>query len=209
MLPGPPIYKQCPYCAKYIAESTILSGNTFGAVLWSDGKFDAPMMPSTPSLVACPFCQALVWLNELPEIDEHTVDRETAMQLHHAQHYEDPTLDQYMHFLDTNALDVNKERYVRIQIWWMNNDVRRTANPIWQLRADEQTNLERLASLFDATDMNQQIMKAEAMRQLSRFEEADTLLASIHEREYASVVERLRSLVHDRNPALVRLTNGR
>lgn len=209
MLPGLPIYKLCPQCDKCIAESTILSGNTFGAVLWSDGKFEAPMLPSTPLLVACPFCQSLVWLNELPEIDENTVDSKTSVQIMAAQHYEAPTIDQYMNFLDTNALDVDKERYVRIQIWWTNNDVRRMDNPIWQLRVDEQANLERLVLLFDATDMNQKIMKAEAMRQLSRFDEADTLLASIHESEYENVIDRLRSFVHDRNPALVRLTNGR
>lgn len=167
------------------------------------------MLPSTPSLVACPFCKSLVWLNELPEIDENTADSKTSMQIMTAQYYEVPTLDQYMYFLDTNVLDDDKERYVRIQIWWTNNDVRRTSKPIWQLRADEQTNLERLVLLFDATDVNQQIMKAEAMRQLSRFEEADTLLASIQESEYASVVDHLRSLIKHFNPSLVRLTNGR
>ena len=48
MLPGPDMYKHCSSCHQLIIEETLMSGNTFGAIYWSDGKREAPMLPKTP-----------------------------------------------------------------------------------------------------------------------------------------------------------------
>lgn len=45
MLPGPTIIIACPLCGQYAKKRTIISGNTFGAKLWSDGKRISPMLP--------------------------------------------------------------------------------------------------------------------------------------------------------------------
>jgi len=52
MLPGPTIVRKCSTCGKLIAQPTLLSGNTFGARFWTDGKREAPMLPEQPWLVA-------------------------------------------------------------------------------------------------------------------------------------------------------------
>jgi hypothetical protein len=51
---GTTIIKKCLECSGLIKEYTIMSGNTFGAIFWTDGKRDAPMLPDLPWLVKCP-----------------------------------------------------------------------------------------------------------------------------------------------------------
>ena len=70
MLPGPTIIRRCSQCDQLIEESTIMSGNTFGATYWTDGKREAPMLPNTLWLVQCPHCQALAWLDEQEQVGE-------------------------------------------------------------------------------------------------------------------------------------------
>lgn len=45
MLPGNPQILTCPYCGQTKNIMSLLSGNTFGAQLWSDNKQIAPMLP--------------------------------------------------------------------------------------------------------------------------------------------------------------------
>ena len=70
MMPGPTLIKKCSACQQLIEEETLLSGNTCGAVFWTDGACDAPMLPDRPELVKCPFCKALVWLEELEQVGD-------------------------------------------------------------------------------------------------------------------------------------------
>lgn len=56
MRPGPPNRLTCPHCGGYKYIESILSGNTFAATYWSDGKNDYPMMPSSSPIQRCPKC---------------------------------------------------------------------------------------------------------------------------------------------------------
>ena len=56
MLPGPPVKLTCPYCkAKKYIES-LLSGNTFGGIVWSDTKHYYPMLPEPSPIQKCTTC---------------------------------------------------------------------------------------------------------------------------------------------------------
>ncbi len=68
MILGPTIIRKCLECFDLIEEFTILSGNTFGTIFWTDGKTQVPMLPDQPRFVKCPHCQALVWIDELEEV---------------------------------------------------------------------------------------------------------------------------------------------
>lgn len=56
MTPGNPRILFCPFCGKKKLIMTLMSGNTFGAELWSDNKQIAPMMPETSNVQKCPDC---------------------------------------------------------------------------------------------------------------------------------------------------------
>jgi len=62
-MPGPDIIRRCTGCGSGVTERTMLSGNTFGAKIWTDGKLaqehsqsqrmaDNPMHPSRGSAVS-------------------------------------------------------------------------------------------------------------------------------------------------------------
>ena len=57
MLPGNAEIVKCPYCGTEKELMTLLSGNTFGAVYWSDNKRIAPMLPSVSPVQKCPNCR--------------------------------------------------------------------------------------------------------------------------------------------------------
>ena len=77
MLPGPTIIRQCAACAQPFQQETLMSGNTFGATFWTDGKMDAPMLPERYAVIKCPHCQTLLWIDEqatLGEVEWHDQD---------------------------------------------------------------------------------------------------------------------------------------
>jgi hypothetical protein len=70
MLPGPDEIIRCPVCLGLLRHSTLASGNTFGAELWSDGRLDAPMLPDSPPVVLCPCCAAPFWERSAVRVGE-------------------------------------------------------------------------------------------------------------------------------------------
>lgn len=56
MIPGSPQILICPHCGGEKQVMSLLSGNTFGAELWSDNKRIAPMLPEVSYVQKCPHC---------------------------------------------------------------------------------------------------------------------------------------------------------
>ncbi len=56
MMPGNPRILICPFCGTEKQIMSIISGNTFGAELWSDNKQIAPMLPEISYVQICPHC---------------------------------------------------------------------------------------------------------------------------------------------------------
>lgn len=47
----------CPFCGKMKELLSLVSGNTFGSILWSDGKQISPMLPKVSPVQKCPRCR--------------------------------------------------------------------------------------------------------------------------------------------------------
>lgn len=56
MLPGNNQVLRCPRCAALHRVGTLASGNTLGAVLWSDGRLVGPMLREERCATKCPSC---------------------------------------------------------------------------------------------------------------------------------------------------------
>ena len=56
MIPGSPQILTCPHCGKKKEIMSLVSGNTCGAVYWSDNKRIAPMLPEISYVQKCPHC---------------------------------------------------------------------------------------------------------------------------------------------------------
>lgn len=125
MTPGPTIIRKCTACSKLIEQHTTASGNTFGAIFWTDGKREAPMLPLQPYLVLCPHCQTPLWIKELEEVGEVEPWGDRPDKFKGAIPYKTPAFDDYAAFLKKGAGSPENERYVRLRLWWAGNDARR------------------------------------------------------------------------------------
>jgi hypothetical protein len=84
MMPGPTLIIACPACGASHQRATLASGNTLGARLWTDGKMEAPMLPSLPAVTRCAACARLFWVEDAPllgEVDPFDIGRKRATKL--------------------------------------------------------------------------------------------------------------------------------
>ena len=200
MIPGPQIIRQCSECAGLIIEDSIISGNTFGATLWTDGKQEAPMLPDQPWLVKCPHCQKLIWIDEQKEVARIPPFNQNK-DYKKARSYDLPELEDYFSLLEEKNLNQEKELYVRIRAWWKGNDVRRgnKKNPSG-LTKKERANLQTLFKVLDPVDDNQRILMAEIKRELEDFDGAVELLDKTFPDRFSHFVSTIRKLAKERNP---------
>jgi len=70
MLPGKDKIIQCPACDHKFRQQTIMSGNTLGAKIWTDGKQEAPMLPEGIVLSFCNNCNQYLWVEDAEVIEE-------------------------------------------------------------------------------------------------------------------------------------------
>ncbi len=205
MTPGPTIIRKCSACGKYIAQHTIRSGNTFGARFWTDGKCDAPMLPDQPWLVKCSHCSAIVWIDEQKEvgkIEPWGPRSRTADEFKDARPASTPDLHDYIGCLTAGVSDKQKEKYLRLRAWWASNDIRRDSDRATPLTEIETANLRAFLSLLDEKSDNDRIMKAEVLRELGLFEDAESLLATQFEEGLMQAVGIIRSLNQQRSTAV-------
>ena len=202
MLPGPTIIRRCSACKKMIAEHTLTSGNTFGARYWTDGKRDAPMLPVVPWLVKCPHCRSLIWRDEQEQVEELEPWLPPGKD---QPPVTTPTLQDYFRAVSTPVTDAKKEKYIRVHAWWAGNDLRREGDKAVPMSDEEIANLRALLALLDDAHENDRLMKAEAMRELGMFAEAETLLAGPFCKELISAVEIIRALNQQRDSNVAEL----
>jgi hypothetical protein len=105
-----------------------------------------------------------------------------------------PTLQDYADFLDVGESDKNKERYVRLRAWWAGNDLRRETGQSTQFNSFETRNLRAFLALLEESEDSDRIIKAEVLRELGEFNEAENLLATEFDDELKQVVSMIRDL---------------
>lgn len=179
MKPGPTIIRKCAACGKRLAEGTMLSGNTYGARYWTDGRMIAPMLPDALWLVKCGHCDALGWLEDLERLGELAYDHAEAADLTGVRPVMTPGMEDFLSALARGLAGHSrkKQRYLRQQAWWAGNDRRREGDADAPLSEAECRNLEALLPLLRATMQEDRLMRAEVLRELGRHEEALAALA--------------------------------
>lgn len=180
MIPGPDQVIACPHCGSLARQHTLISGNTFGAILWSDGKQEAPMLPEFPAVTKCHGCKRFYWVDEAEvkgEIEPFGDKWEIAQPTRHL------TIDEYIEALDAGVGSTRrKERYLRVHFWWAVNDIiRRNSSAQIPMRYVQKwrENLTKLSVLLDERDPNDRIMKAEIARETGDFAQAVRLLEDV------------------------------
>ena len=179
MLPGPALFYKCPKCERLTTKGSLLSGNTFGAILYSDGKQIAPMLPESPEIVKCKKCRTFFWLNEENEVncDSHDADEAEFLSVY-----------DYYEAIDSNVYNNEDElQYLRVKLWWTFNDRIRENKDLFLKENDKEIyeqNCLDLINLLEQNNINYKIMVAELYRNLGKFDECKNILESIKDEKY-------------------------
>lgn len=209
MTPGPTLIMKAPGCKQPVKFSTIGSGNTFGATFWTDGKQEAPMLPDEPWLRKSPSEDVLFWSDECEEIGQVDLDffsgEEGNPEWENLEFAEEPDEADYVAAIRNRIANTEEKlRYIRMRLWWSGNDrIRR--KELTRLPQEHIQNLSEFASLLSEEDPNQRLMKAEVLRELSRFDEALRLLEGVFPEDYQHAVQRIRDLAASKESQVVSL----
>ena len=183
MVLGPNYIYKCPNCGNLLTRGSLVSGNTFGAKIFSDGRRIAPMLPEFPDLIKCKKCDTIFWLSKLKEIGTDESGNKRVSNCENADQAAFLDIEDYFKALSDNfAEDIQEELFIRKRIWWAYNDRKRDGKIQFVDENDEikwRENCNDLIYLLDQSDINQKIMTAEIHRNLGNFEDCINIIQSI------------------------------
>lgn len=123
MTPGPDSILACPSCGALVRARSLASGNTFGATLWSDGFFDAPMLPEQPALACCPSDAHWFWLGDALEVGRSFGSNENEAWAQAPYVPDLATVDYGAALAAGLGSTPDLEAFLRLRLWWTSNDV--------------------------------------------------------------------------------------
>lgn len=204
MIPGPVLIIPCPICSFPGKKRTLVSGNTIGADVWSDGKKIAPMLPEYPWLVKCKNCFKFFYTNDSKAIRSINWDDEDRKNWDNIEFFDFPTFEEYFEALGT---DVN-EKFLRWKAFQSYNDLIRNK------KEDEITidmrdlyfdNLKSLLYLLSEDDPSELFTVIEINRQLGRFEKCLALLDRVNSQKDGQIKSLFLKEVEEKNTRLFKL----
>ena len=194
MSPGPNQILKTPLTGAIVKIATLMSGNTFGARYWTDGKREAPMLPDEPWLRLVPGGGELFWTDECELVGEEA-SWGGGGEFANAPFAGEPAMEDYLRALSNGvASSPKKEHYVRTRVWWAVNDpVRRgeTPAPSW---LGYRENLISLLTLLSEAIPDQRLTAAEVHRELGNFDRAVELLTFAFPQGYHRAVGCIKAL---------------
>lgn len=190
MTPGPDLIVACPSCSKLVRIASLGSGNTFGAVFWTDGKMDAPMLPDLPPIGGCPGCGVAFWFRDAKQVGKidpyarYTAENEVPAEWSEAPEPKPLDEEQLLDAIDDGMVETSeKEECLRLMAWHAFNDqFRRDGHHDDQPRPSErqEANVKQIEKLFMySDDWDDLFISADAARQLGNFEKAKNILNNI------------------------------
>lgn len=216
MVPGPDQIVACPHCQGLAKYATLLSGNNVGIRMWTDGRQIAPMLPRPPVVVACRHCGRPYWLTEAKEIGKLPLLSDPARKIDPAWQAAEYVVEAseegyYIALKDRLTRDPEVEKLLRTFVWWRGNDADRgltsheegieTAFP-----EEFRDNLSALEKLFSARNIQERIMKAEALRELGEFAESLRMLEDLQGQGFDTVVQQIRELAEQEDTTVREIT---
>jgi hypothetical protein len=209
MLPGSNYVYQCPKCDQLLSKRSLMSGNTFGSIMYSDGKSVSPMMPEFPRLTKCKKCNTLFWIEKAKEVGTYEWHEKENKKWRNVDEAQFLSIYEYFTALKQKIYTSKEEEiFIRIRIWWEFNDRMRNNDKIFNDDADKalwQDNVNNLLSLLNKKDFNEQIMIAELNRNLGNFELCMEIIDSIKDSELNWLVQAFNKECAEKNTAVIQL----
>jgi uncharacterized C2H2 Zn-finger protein len=201
MQPGPDLIYKCPKCGKLLKNRSLMSGNTFGANLFSDGKQVAPMLPEFPHLTKCSKCDTIFWLSDLKEIGECSPIGKTKhnawKDAEYVQFLDIPDLLRALKQFENDRCAGGIRRYIQVKF---NDRVRYGKGQLFSNENEKVIYEENCKVLIEilGTSLNETVSKAELHRNLGNFEQCMNLLKDVSA-DFDWLVEKFETECNNRN----------
>lgn len=194
MILGPTYIYQCPSCNNLFSRPTLLSGNSNGVKIYSDGKSIKPMDPELPIITKCTNCKDIFWIKDAKQIGSYedsffgdSYEENTKKEWKEAE--QASTLSVY-DLLKTLGTEITKtkdlEFYIRERIWWGFNDRVRNKKILFTSEEDKMLyteNIKNYIPLLDSNNINDIFTIAELYRNIENYEKCKELLNEIKDDE--------------------------
>jgi hypothetical protein len=170
MLPDTDIIIACPHCQAQARVFQLMSGNTMGAITWTDGWMDAPMLPRAPRITRCEACRKIYWVGMA-----EALGLASSGLGEHAPHLEIlGEADCFEALREGLGATPDLELELRVFTWWRGNDALREPMhlPGYPSSPEAVANMERMIEMTDGGDEDLLLFRAEAQRHLGHFDEA-------------------------------------
>ncbi len=205
MIPDADIIIACPYCDTPARVFQLISGNTIGAITWTDGWMDAPMMPRAPRITRCAHCKKIYWVASARQLGFVSLGdtSESAGEFKDAPHVgplSEADCFEALHGGLAPTTDLELE--LRVFAWWRGNDTfREPEHPAGHPTSpDAVANAERFIELTkEMWDEDILLFRAEAQRHLGRFDEARETLQGVGCSDYWPAKSRQLELLDAQN----------
>jgi hypothetical protein len=188
-VPGPDQIRKCPNCDEFISVDAWSSYNTFGALVWTDGKIDNLDITVPQDIKKCGNCRRCFWLRDskiVGEYDWFRGDKNAPNDWKNAYRTLDLELQDFLDVLEHKLFKTRyHEKYLRIQLWWFLNDSIRPNGSSELKTSDRITfkhNLISLLKLLDIDKSDDAILMAEVTREIGDFQNCIYLLSKLENR---------------------------
>ena len=167
---------KCPYCGTKKELMNIVSGNTFGAVYWSDNKRKAPMLPQVSPVQKCSHCKKYYFKRK----NEHGVGKNTSSERGELTYSE--WKKAYIQFM---AEKISGKDKVDLYFWLIqayNDHYFRNPKAHAPTKAEYDFFVKITLSFiksFDWTQVDYPLLKAELYREAGKMQECAKILKSI------------------------------
>ena len=204
-----PILLECPNCKRLKPLVHQASGNTYGAVFWSDMKREAPMLTPLSSIQKCPSCGRFFALKEakdktFPPRDHNTTWDTGKLTFRQAI----AAVAQFASDSKTDPETILNARIILLQAY---NDRFRQKKHIgiltWlRAKADLKVFQDNAKAILQM-DNAPPYLKAELLRELGRFDECLSMLETIPESDgWFKAVFHVRVAAKAGNPSLLNIS---
>ena len=208
-MPGPDLVYKCPHCGDFLITGSLLSGNTFGSILYSDGKQYAPMLPTFPDLTVCRNCDRFLRLSDSEEVASLDFVEINETKWATAQRADFLSIADCSRALDSGyPKDREEEIEIRRLMWWTYNDRVRDGKELFTNQEDEsrwKENLLQFLKILDPSDTEQLIMMAEIYRNLGEFDRSVSTINKLQNEELYFIRDILLIECKKRNSSVVEL----
>ena len=202
---GMPELISCPKCEARQWRLTLLSGNTFGAVYYSDGSRHAPKMPDIPFYIHCHDC--CVFFKVTDETIKGTASMDSVENIPRTLHL---TAEELADALEQGIYNGGTEDIfpLRCMYWRTLNKLRLRMKKI---SADEDAiylqNCNELLRLFENSGKDEDLlMKAELCRNIADFKSCKDILEKIkNEKKYVKYIASIKTACDEENIFTVKI----